>query len=555
MKTIYPFKSAFLVATIFLLNNLFFKPQLKAQTSPLTINISGPETVEIGIEYTYSIVINKSTASNFRNINLTSIECRVSWNAGTSVIVGKMNGMPTSSATITSFTSTSSGNTLSTDLKIIWGDLSTSDKDELVVTCAGGFEEANASGTAWVYKPFLATRESIKKEILTKRVCPPSLVPNKSAYACCTGNITYSAYGYCTANTFNWTASNGASIVAGQGTANVQIMPPVNGAYMVSLEVGRNSASTLYKRIQNLVVTRPAPGAVTLTPIGEPNPGGGVNVLCTGKSYAIQVQGGVCGLSNMTWSAPGCAISAQGGNTTTITPLSSTSNNTPVQVQFTASYTGGCTPVAVSANYLIRRADAVNTPSGTLGGYTPSNSTLMNQLRTLSFNSINVNGSSIFISPATLALWNYYYYNGTQLRNYNYHTTSFVSEAIQVFQTNGCASKSRDYTYTVPKPLLVPGFIPTPMFKNGAEFVLNPGMKMKANPNPGKEQMEVSFNQKVSGTLALYDYAGKRCFSWELIEMDGFNLPIVPEQIPGGLYVLQFANGTEKLHLPIAIQP
>ncbi len=88
----------------FVLFYLFFVTNSHAQSSPLSIQITGPTEVEVGIEYTYTITINKSTATNYRNINLTSINAKLNVNAGSSIIPGKMNGQVTSLLNISSLT-------------------------------------------------------------------------------------------------------------------------------------------------------------------------------------------------------------------------------------------------------------------------------------------------------------------------------------------------------------------------------------------------------------------------------------------------------------------
>lgn len=267
------------------------------------------------------------------------------------------------------------------------------------------------------------------------------------------------------------------------------------------------------------------------------------------------MQGGTCGLTNILWSAPGCQITGQGTLNVTLTPLATISNNTPTLIQFSATYEGGCTPVAVNANYLIRRADAVYAPSGTLGSLTAPSSTLINQIRNLTFTSNNANGSAIYIAPATLSLWQYYYYNGSQLKNYQFHTNAFVTENILVSQANGCASKSSQFSFTVPKPLVVPGNIPAPMLKRGEENVLASTLAMSAYPNPVKDQLQVNFSYPSTGTLVLKDHLGREYGIWEINGQTAFTLQIYQEQMGAGLYFLQFVNSIQTITTPISIQP
>ncbi len=112
---------------------------------------------------------------------------------------------------------------------------------------------------------------------------------------CCQEVVNYTVANYGAGNQFYWTVQN-ASIVSGQNTTEVVVLPNVQDNFSVSCDVRRSQTSAAYLKSSTLQVDRFDPNISDLD---------GERYMCIGTDYDYFVDlDGLCDVANVVWSVP-----------------------------------------------------------------------------------------------------------------------------------------------------------------------------------------------------------------------------------------------------------
>ncbi len=191
-----------------------------------------------------------------------------------------------------------------------------------------------------VYATYVDTNNAqptVDKSITVRimRVWQPTITGARVIQNCCRNPLTYSASEYADANKFEWSISpSGGSVISGQGTNNITIIPPVQGSFKVICKASRVTGRSDYFRIGELQVNRIEPKIQKdLSSFKQ-------KLLCPDSNYVFKIAP-LCD-ATYSWIFPrGWNITSSNSNSNTInvfTTSTAASGNGIVS----ATFPGGC---------------------------------------------------------------------------------------------------------------------------------------------------------------------------------------------------------------------
>lgn len=148
--------------------------------------------------------------------------------------------------------------------------------------------------------------DSLKVLVNTIPITPGTI--NGSLTACGSDTATYTVTGINNATSYNWTVSNGGSIISGQGTTSINVLwGGATGSYTVSVTAGNNCGNSTATSI-NVSVLAPAPVMNTFI-IGD-------TAVCPG-SYPYHITN-VPNATGYTWTVSNGGTITSGQGTTSV---------------------------------------------------------------------------------------------------------------------------------------------------------------------------------------------------------------------------------------------
>ncbi|MAN25817.1 hypothetical protein [Mesonia sp.] len=235
------------------------------------------------------------------------------------------------------------------------------DESYVSASAQGQYLDVNGNITGTFDTGFFSSNS---KYVDMNRICSP-LLNYDSNVNCTIEEIEISASDYCSADKFTWSIDRG-TILSGQGTSSITVETPRSGNFQATLVLGRNSGDPDYKITETINIQRDTPSAtleVFYEGYTEPT------YLCkyTGQGFGIQDNENI---QNISWNAGNSTVSSEnivdGQRIVTITPYSSLSNGSTINVSATINYIGGCSFTTNSKSFTVSEAETPPEPNGYL---------------------------------------------------------------------------------------------------------------------------------------------------------------------------------------------
>lgn len=322
--------------------------------SQASINISGPNSAEIGQSYNFHFSITPNYPTS------TSVDYRIThWqvtasNINTGYIPGLLEG-------VTQPFYDTFNEEKDLNINIQWGSSVSGDESTVSVYAEGEYLDSDGNNNGYFNTGSLLMNS---EAVTMNRICMP-LIFSESTVDCSIDEIEISASDYCYADKFTWSLDRG-TILSGQGTSSITVETPRTGDFEATLILGRNAADPDYKMTKTIAVQREAPsGNLEVIFAGYTEP----TYLCkyTGQEFGIQDNENI---QNITWTAPNSTISPEsildGQRKVTITPNASVSNGSTINVSATINYIGGCSYNTNIKTFTVSEAETPPSPSGYL---------------------------------------------------------------------------------------------------------------------------------------------------------------------------------------------
>ncbi|MEO8516853.1 MAG: T9SS type A sorting domain-containing protein [Flavobacterium sp.] len=315
--------------------------------------VTGPSSVEVGINYTYDFAFKPTTTSSFTIPTGTSYYLvKASYiSAGNS----NMNNSGNFAYDDTSqqFVHQAINSTAIRNFPIKWED--NTNQTISIINISQHIEFYDSNGGYLSAHIFADSFTVTVNRILSPSINTPVILD------CCSNPVSFTASNYGAANSFSWTVTGGT--YTGNG-ATISVTPNPAGSVSVSCTVSRSSGLPSYTRTGGVTVSRTARSASLINPAtgtiyGFPA------YICDGSSQNLSVLQ-QCGFASVVWTAPNCAITGQNTSNATITPSSSIAPGSIISVYATITFTGGCVITTPAKSFTIYEAATPQIPSGTL---------------------------------------------------------------------------------------------------------------------------------------------------------------------------------------------
>jgi len=321
--------------------------------SQASINISGANSAEIGQSYNFNFSINPNYPTGSVDYRVTQWKVSAS-NISSGYIPGLLAG-----DTQPFYTNFNEENDL--NISIQWGSSVNGDESYVSASAQGEYLDVNGNVTRTFDTGHFSSNI---KDVTMNRICTPLLF-NESTVDCSIDEIEISASDYCYADKFTWSLDRG-TILSGQGTSSITVETPRSGDFQATLILGRNAADPDYIKTKTTTIHREAPSeSLEVIYEGYTEP----TNLCkfTGQEFGIQDNENI---QNITWTAPNSTISSEsivdGQRKVTITPFTSVSNGSTINVSATIIYIGGCSYNTDTKTFTVSEAETPPTPTGYL---------------------------------------------------------------------------------------------------------------------------------------------------------------------------------------------
>jgi len=435
---------------------------------------------EVGISNTFNLTLNPGTSAGYSHYKIDN--WLIIANVGSGTIAGNINGQPSSNYYYNPpLGQTSSlSNTTTINIPITYGS-NAPDTDNMEIQVSG-FYGSMVNGAFFTGPSFLIkyTKQNGDSGYLVdvKTVCGPT-ISNPTILACSTDNVQICATGYCDANSFAWSVTGG-SIVSGQGSSCITVSPIGNNNVTATCVAKRSSGLPNYTATNTRTITRTA-RSVNYTTIDTKNWLG----IGAGRSLSLEAQNGV---SSINWVAPGCTIVGQGTTDATITPTTSITGGTVIDVYANVTFTGGCTANSPINSYTVFNNENPPVPNGYIVSTPDDGNVCTATSFFLDFVGNNTSYFPVIITPRVI------FATGVKSKQRNVevcYRNSFTG-------INTCQS----FGYLAPEPC-----IDQTTARLNSDATIATGIALFPNPTHGN--FTVSFGREVSGNYKIYDSVGE----------------------------------------------
>jgi hypothetical protein len=361
-----------------------------------TVNIiNSPLEVEVGQANTFTFVYNPippTTSSTTYSLNYWTITAPIS---GSSAISGNINGQ---NVTTYQYTQSSGTNVSATSPSVITATITFGDQaprfSAITPIAVGQFKDINGlyTGIIGATGPYAVRVHTIKA---------PTISPT-SILDCSNDNVQICASDYDDADSFTWIISGG-TIISGQGSSCITVTPNVNGNITATCLVKRINGLSNYTATSTKIITRSARSISFVTsPANQ-------DYICRDAGLVFKYPD-QSGLTNVTWNAPNCNISAEtivnGIRQVTIYPTTSATVGSTIAISAVANFIGGCTATSTASSFKVLSSTVPPTPAGYFNVTLPENESSICTATTFNVTFTASNGFNNGITTVTPAfIW------------------------------------------------------------------------------------------------------------------------------------------------------
>jgi hypothetical protein len=306
-------------------------------------------------------------------------------------------------------------------------------------------------------------------------------------------------------NNYAWTISSGGTIIAGQGTYQIQVTWNTAGSQSVSVIY---STSTGCQPVSPTVL----PVSV-LTPPGNAGSITGVAALCEGSTGVAYSVAPVSGTSTYIWSLPAGTTITSGASTNAIT------------VDFAMGASSG--PITVYTNNLCGN-----------GGTSPAFNVTVNPIPPAP-----VVTSIGYMLYSSTPLGNQWYFEGTLIPGATNPThdatTTGTGNYWTIVTLNGCHSAESNHQLVI---------------STGVDSHSNAGISIYPVPNDGRFNVIFSGTSNDTYTISVLNSLGLKIFEEPNVEVNGPTQKVIDlRPVPKGVYTVIFEDNLGKVVKKIVV--
>jgi hypothetical protein len=486
----------------------------------ITNVINSPLDVEVGIANTFTFKFTPNppitippTLTTQYFLNYWTITASISGN----VINGNINGQTNDTYLYNQSANTSVGASSPSFLtaSITFGDQA-SRFSSITAIATGQFKDKDGVPTGTIGSPVVYA-------VRVHKIKAPVILP-ETILDCSNENVQICASDYDDADFFTWSITGG-TIVSGQGSSCITVSPNTNGNVTTTCLVKRSTGLSNYTATSTKIITR---AARTLSFVTNPVQ----DYICKGSGLVFQYAN-QSGLTNVTWNAPNCTVSAEsiinGIKQVTIYPNSSATIGSSLTVNAVANFTGGCTASSPSKSFKILDSTIAPTPTGYFNVTLPENESDICTATTFNLNFVATNGFNNGITTfSPVFLWG----PGDEI-----HYKGGKSTTVTVYNKNLCTGLSTSKTFAVYPPA------PCASVAKLASIV-TPTTTFAIAPNPTNGYIAVSLPERLSGNYQIFDQTNSK-----LIQESKFDNQIelqinLSQKLKAGIYILKVITDT-----------
>ncbi len=456
------------------------------------VTVNAPSSVEVGQNSTFSFVFLPTSSdypSGSSSYKLTS------WfiNDGSSNM--NNSGYGSYSNNSQSLNTYSIGQSQSLSFPIKWEDNSNSLTSSISIVANVSYYAVDANGNTYIAGSRI---HSYNHTININRIFTPT-ISSQVILSCCTTPVTFSASNYGTANVFNWSIIGGT--YTGSGSSITVTPNSAYGAVSATCVVSRSSGLSSYNRSNSNTISRTARTASFIPNYGTTPP---YNYICKGSGGLQMSMPTQCGISSITWIAPNCTISGQNTLTPTITPTSTITTGSSINIYAEVSFIGGCTATTPTVSFKILDNTTAPSPQGYFT-VTSSNGASICTAEIFDLTFVNTDGFNNGITTVSPEfLWG----PGDPIHYRNGKPTT-----VTVSNKNLCTGLSSSKTFSVypPAPCLTSAKLASKdklvtNAKVESEEILS--VNLIITPNPTNGTIKAMLPDNYSGNYQIFDING-----------------------------------------------
>lgn len=343
---------------------------------------------------------------------------------------------------------------------------------------------------------------------------------------CCQSPVTFCEIGYGKQDTWTWTVTGG-SILSGQGSDCISVLPANTGNLQVSVIASRSSGHPSYTRNDSKTVTRTDPVTSPIT---------GPEFVCTDQSFTLCFEP-ICGMTQAAWmySPIFNLVSEPNSNCITLIPNNMAQNGQSTTISGQAVMPSGCSANWSSHELTIYSSETPPQPAGYVQFYLPNgwDPCGFNEIRLpIIFNPSNpYNNGTTTISPP--------FY--TYLPHHINHDGGSIN--VTVCYKNLCSGISTCNTFRLPLP--PPCDDPFPLIGDDDPLIIaadktesgildkfslfpfQPEIKeVEIFPNPASDFISITTPFLKKGQVTLLDLNGNTLITQSIYDLSRFQLDL-----------------------------
>jgi Secretion system C-terminal sorting domain len=505
--------------------SMLFVNLIVAQQS---VVITGPLSVEVGVPYNYTFTFNPVYPSSTDGVKadsyiITGWTILTGINGSSSDILGYI-GTPSNTSSYFNDSTYNSANPKT--IPIQWGNnnLTTTSTDYVTVKVSGIYRKSS-TGENIGYFNFLT---NTLQPISVGRLFNPIINGATSITDCDQTNQTYSYSNDTNDNQRLWTVTNGGTIVGSATGKSIVVKPPLSGNFAVLCTIKRAGGSPTYSLTASKNISRNSRNVSFIGDYLGTNAPFDFACKVTGRKMTMTAQSGI---STINWVAPNCTIIGQNTLTPIITPLSTATTGSFVNVYADVVFSGGCLATTATKSFQVLDATAPQIPQGTIT-FTPQSGNICSPgywvVKFKPSTSSPFNNGEIFVDPATIIPR-----NGS--------TGPYLFDVCYINLCTGVQS-CKTFSKGLPTPCTTA--------KISSD---NTSTKLAIVPNPTNGNFILTLSEKLSGNYQIFDSKNSN-----LIQEDKFDnqtelqINLSPKLKPG-IYILKVITAsnifTEKIIL------
>jgi Secretion system C-terminal sorting domain len=486
------------------------------------VNVSAPTSVEVGTnnQFTFTFLPSVDAPSGSSSYKLTSWfinDGNSNMNNTGSGSYGN-NGQP--------FTAYGMGQSQSISIPIKYEENSNVTTSNISITTYVNYYKVVDGSTVSNGSKI----HSNNHNVIINRIFAPTIT-STPFLKCCTTPVTISASDYGAANVFSWSVSGGSFTGSG---ANITVTPNLSSNSITAFctvsrsqnisSYNKSNSKTFNKEDRTSTYTVSTPPVSTYT---------SSEYLCkgTGRVFSIAPQ---CGLQSVTWTAPNCSITGQGTTNATITPNSTVTNGSIINIYATVSYTGGCIAQTQTIGFTIFGVGNTTPPLGTLSvNPYPANVTLQNisdwtpSFRMQKGTSINYSNGIFVFNPDVLQV-----------------LPQGRTETVQVCYLNVCNGNQSCSNFQVWVPGIA-NWVPQRMANPSENEFRATEKSISVYPNPTLGAINIKVDKNITGTYQIFDKTGSLEVQQGKINNQNEIEIEMSNHLTAGIYILKISTESE----------